>query len=55
MRLGSARETFDRLTLTAFYESRNARLGDVADGAAGHDGAEMFGFLLGHEVLVRIA
>ncbi len=28
---------------------------DSADRAAGHDAAEMFGFLLGHEVLVRIA
>ena len=53
MRFAGAGEVFDRLRRAGLDEIGNAKLGDGADraaeGGAGHDAGEVFGFLLGHD------
>jgi hypothetical protein len=53
MSFAGSGEVFDWLRLAGLDEIGNAELGDCADraaeGGAGHDAAEMFGFLLGHD------
>lgn len=53
MSFAGSGEVFDWLRLAALHEIGNAQLGDCADRAAeggtGHDAAEMFGFLFGHD------
>ena len=53
MSFAGSGEVFDWLRLADLDEIGNAELGDCADraaeGGAGHDAGEMFGFLLGHD------